>query len=95
MLEKLLNQTARWANGLGAVANAYSVGMSGYQTYVNLLEGDDAAIAHAIKTGGFVLLTRVSIARTIVVIEVLKDTALGLRMTVWPSIPVKAPDPER
>jgi hypothetical protein len=82
-LEKRLLQTVRWANGLGTVANAYSVGMSGYQTFVNLMEGDDAAIAHAVKTAGFGLSTLVTGARTIVAIKILKDTALGLRAAAF------------
>jgi hypothetical protein len=62
-LEEMLIKTARWANGLGAVANAYSTFMSGYQTYINILEGDDAAIAHAVKVGGFGMSGVVAVAR--------------------------------
>jgi hypothetical protein len=47
-MKPILNASARWTNGLGAIENAYSTFMSSYQVYVNLTEGDDAAISYLV-----------------------------------------------
>jgi hypothetical protein len=76
-MKPILNASARWANGLGFVANVYSAGMSTYQIYLNLMEGDDAAISHAVLLSGFGISSVVAFAKTVLVIEALEGSALA------------------
>jgi hypothetical protein len=55
--EKALRLPVRWAAGLGVAAAVYSTGLSFNQMMVNIHEGDDAAISHAVMTLGGISVT--------------------------------------
>jgi hypothetical protein len=75
--KKIVNKAASWAYGLGAVAGAYSTGLSLRQMYINIHEGDDATVLHAGMASGFFSLTLAAGAGYVASSEAFIGTMIG------------------